>query len=257
MNDLANYWWRLLGTAFAFAALGLGGPLIAVILLPILLLLRHNLQQRNQLFQSVIHYSFGFYIAMLQWMRLLTLNVDNKNYLHRLRGTLIVATHPTLLDVVILIALIPKMQCIVKGKLWRNPFLYPMVSGAGYIRNDLAPEEIVSQCVTQLHSGNNLLIFPQGTRSSPTRPLPLKRGFAIIALEAQAPVQLIKITCDPMTLTKETAWYSIPSRPPVFYIQVGEHLDADSFDHQPVRSLAIRSLTAQVAASFGIAKANE
>ncbi|WP_130470316.1 lysophospholipid acyltransferase family protein [Candidatus Magnetaquicoccus inordinatus] len=257
MKQHINRLWRFLGTMFAFAALGLGGPFIAIILYPILMIVQRNTQQRNQFFQTAIHYSFRLYIAMLQVLRLLTLKVENKEYLHTLRGTVIVATHPTLLDIVILISLIPKVQCIVKGRLWRNPFLYPMVAGAGYIRNDLAPEEVVTQCVSQLHLGNNLIIFPQGTRTPPSQPVALKRGFATIAIQSGSPVQLIDVTCDPITLTKETSWYSIPLRPPVFEIKIGEFLHTESYSLQPVRSLAIRALTAKVASSFDIPDTHE
>jgi hypothetical protein len=58
-------------------------------------------------------------------------------------------------------------------------------------------------------------------------------------------------------LTKETSWYSIPVRPPVFEIKVGEFLHTESYSLQPVRSLAIRALTAKVASSFDIPDTHE
>ena len=51
-------------------------------------------------------------------------------------GLLVLANHPTLIDVVCLISLLPNADCVVKRAVARNPFMRGPVRAAGYISND-------------------------------------------------------------------------------------------------------------------------
>jgi len=50
-------------------------------------------------------------------------------------GQLIIANHPTLVDIVFLISRVKQANCIVKQKLWHNPFMRGPILNAGYISN--------------------------------------------------------------------------------------------------------------------------
>ena len=82
------------------------------------------------------------------------------------RGLLILANHPTLIDIVFLMAFVPQADCIVKAGLWRNPFTRATVRATGYIRNDDDGLRVVDDCVASLRDGGNLIIFPEGTRTT-------------------------------------------------------------------------------------------
>ena len=71
---------------------------------------------------------------MMSALGILTWDVSG---LERLRGegVLVLANHPTLLDVVFLVAFIPNADCIVKSKLMNNPAMRGFVSLTGYITN--------------------------------------------------------------------------------------------------------------------------
>src|SRR5207245_4177193 len=111
------------------------------------------------------------FIALLRLLGVIELAVAGRDRLERLRGAVVVANHPSLLDVVLLLSLIPNAQCVVKHQLWRNPFLRRVVAAAGYIRNDQPAEAFLACCVASLRAGQNLLIFPEGTRTRPGRPV--------------------------------------------------------------------------------------
>jgi len=66
----------------------------------------------------------------------------------------------------VLIAHIPNAVCVVKAKLWSNPFFGGVVRAAGYIRND-EPETLMRDCAACLAAGLPLIIFPEGTRTVP------------------------------------------------------------------------------------------
>ena len=123
---------------------------------------------------------------------------------------MIIANHPSLIDVVVLISLIPNAGCIVKRGVWRNPFMRSVVSMAGYIPNNGA-DELLKDSAKVLARGNNLIIFPEGTRTVIGKDLnPFARGAANIALRVEADVLPIILKTDVRGLTKEQPWYEIP-----------------------------------------------
>jgi 1-acyl-sn-glycerol-3-phosphate acyltransferase len=237
-----NYAWRLLGTGFAFATFFGGGLFLAFTIFPLIALLERDQARRVRATQAVIHHTFRFFVGMLETLGIIRLEVRGLEALQSGAGRLIIANHPTLLDVVILMSLIPHAQCIVKAELWRNRYLGGVVRWAGYIRNDLEPEALLEACRAAMAAGKDLIIFPEGTRSRPGEDLQFRRGFANIALLAEAQMQLITIDCRPVMLSKGDPWWKIPAERSHFRILVGDRLDAAGTLGYQYRSLAARHL---------------
>jgi 1-acyl-sn-glycerol-3-phosphate acyltransferase len=235
--------WRLIGTGIAFAVFFWGGGLLAVLVLP---LLAFGARQPADRVQRFLRQLFIFYLWLFQALGVLRLKVVGGERLSQCRGRLIVANHPSLLDVVFLMALVPRASCIVKSELWENFFLGRVVRAAGYIRNDLPADELVAACRDSLAQGGNLIVFPEGTRSKPGEPPRFHRGFANIALLAGVDIQLVVITCDPMTLTKDEPWYRIPPRRPLFCVEIAHEIGVGEFRDRPHRGIGSRELTRQL-----------
>jgi 1-acyl-sn-glycerol-3-phosphate acyltransferase len=216
-------------TGLAFAGLGIGGFLLATIIIPVATLLQRNEAIRRCRAQRIIRANFRFYVRMLQWLGVIKLDVIGAEKLLAASGNLIIANHPTLLDVVLIMSLVPNAQCVVKRQLWRNPLLRQLVKIAGYIRNDLEPEIFIEACRMGLAAGNNLIIFPEGTRSVPGEPLHFQRSFAHIATLTGSSLQPVIITCDPITLVKGRPWYDIPRRVPRFCVEADDLIVTSSF----------------------------
>jgi 1-acyl-sn-glycerol-3-phosphate acyltransferase len=179
---------------------------------------------------------------MLGILRILELEIAGSDTLAKIEGRLIVSNHPTLLDVVLLMALVPRVQCIVKHELWKSRYLGGVVRQAGYIRNDLEPELLLLACRNAIDEGSNLIVFPEGTRTKPNSAIRFHRGFANIALMTGAEIQTVSIQCAPLFLTKGQPWWRIPSRPPKFTVRVGESLDIEEVSRNLTRPLAARAV---------------
>jgi 1-acyl-sn-glycerol-3-phosphate acyltransferase len=245
-----NYLWRLIGTGLAFATFFGGGLMLAITVFPVIALLVREDQKRVRATQAVIHHAFRFFIGVLEMLGIIKLDVHGLAALKSASGRLIIANHPTLLDVVILMSLIPHAQCIVKAELWHNRYLGGVMRWAGYIRNDLEPEALLEACRRAMAEGKDLIIFPEGTRSRPGESLQFRRGFANIALLAEAQIQLVTIDCRPIMLSKGDPWWKIPARRSHFRITVGERLDAaDTLGYQ-YRSIAARHLVKRLQTYF-------
>jgi 1-acyl-sn-glycerol-3-phosphate acyltransferase len=229
----------IFGKLIALAYIFIGGGILAVLVLPSLALIPGDRRERT-LF--LVHKSFRFYLTTLQLLGLVRLEISDAEQRLRSGGTMIIANHPSLLDVVILMALIPRVQCIVKHELWRHRFLGILMRQAGYIRNDFEPEKLVAACKASFDEGRCLIIFPEGTRTPPGTLPHFQRGFANIATLTKAPIQLVFIACTPPFLFKGEPWWHYPSERPFYQIVVGECLDAHAYSLYDQRSIAARKL---------------
>ena len=249
VKQKANYIWRVAATGFSFASFGLGGVAIGAVIAPMVKLSSQNLEIRTQRTQKVIKHSFKGFTEMMVKLGIMTYEVEGLDKLQHSQQELVIANHPTLIDVVVLIGLMEQANCVVKQALWSNPFTKGPVQNAGYILN-AGSEQFIQDCVSKLQQDRaaSLLIFPEGTRTAKGELLnDFQRGAANIALRAGVPIRPVLITCTPSTLTKNEKWYHIPDRP--FHIQV-KVLDAirveDVLDDVTVNPKNVRQLNQQL-----------
>ena len=219
-----NYYWRIFATGFSFTVFGLGALVITFTLFPIIHLLSFNRRLANRGCQYVIHLSFRAFIWMMKVMGVLTHEIVGAEKLVDGAGKLIVANHPTLLDVVFLVSLLPTTLCVVKKAAWSNPFFAGVLWATGYIQNG-DPMDLISDCVQSVVGKNNLVIFPEATRTVPGYPMKLKRGAASVIVESRMEFMPVIVTCKPSTLSKAEKWYEIPYRKMHFKITVGDKID--------------------------------
>lgn len=213
-----NFYWRLCTTALCFSVFGVGGILLACTVFPIQRIVYRDAEHRRQVARKTVHKSFRFFIGMMSKTGTASFDVDNLQELRQLRGNIIIANHPSLIDVVVLISIIPNADCIVKAHLFRNPFMRGVIRSTGYISN-ADPEGLLEDCKRSLSMGNNLIIFPEGTRTTPGQPIKFQRGTANIVLRCKPQIMPLLINVAPTTLTKQCKWYHIPPRKFSFSMQ--------------------------------------
>ena len=205
--------WRACVVAFCFALVGLGGLVYVVTIFPALRLGPGGRAGHTRRVRAVIHWSFRGVVWILRVGGVMRVEQRNPDLLAASRGkpVLVLANHPCYLDILVLIALIPDALCVVKSYVWWNPFYGGVVRAAGYLSND-DPEKLVDACAGALRAGSPLIIFPEGTRTSPGAPLRFMRGAARIALASDAAIQPILLRCDPPAFTRSGHWYQQPAR---------------------------------------------
>lgn len=248
MSASLNYYWRLVATGGCFATFSIGGLALSTLVFPLLLLVPGESRARHA--RWIIHKAFGFFIELMETLGIMRLEVIGAERLRRCRNTLVLANHPTLIDAVALISLMPHASCVVKRALWKNPFLGGVVRSANYISN-AEPETLIDECVADLASGNPLVVFPEGTRSEPGMPLHFLRGAAYVALKSGLPIMPVLIDCSPSTLTKREKWYHIPPRPFHLRIEVLAPISASRWvEGSEIETIAARKLNRGLEAYF-------
>lgn len=235
--------WRLLATAFSFALFAFATLLLSLLLAPLIRLLPWSDLRRRHLVRRGIQRGSWLYMRVMRALGLLSFQFEGIDKLNQ-QGVLVVANHPTLLDALLLMSVMPNASFIVKSAMARNPVTFWIVALAGYIPNDEEGTKLVEHAAQALRAGETLMVFPEGTRSIGDK-LVLKRGAANIALAAQCPLQPVVISCIPMTLRKQEPWYHIPARAPHFVVRALPLMNiSDLVDDTQPRSVKARIVTA-------------
>ena len=103
----------------------------------------------------------------------------------------------------------------MKKSVLNNPFMGSSSRLAGYLPNDHG-REFIRLGRDALCAGENLLIFPEGTRTVEHPVNRFKMGFSLMALLAQAPIQTVFLEMSYLYLGKRWKLW----RSPVFPVQI-------------------------------------
>ena len=106
-----NHAWRLFVTGACFAGFALGGGLLSLVVLPPVALFTRDPSQRRRRIRRIIGTAFGLMIRVLCATRTMRLSLSGIDKLRAHPGSLILANHPTLIDVVILLWQYPACRC--------------------------------------------------------------------------------------------------------------------------------------------------
>lgn len=224
-ESVLNRYWRIFATGLSFAIFGIGGLILTILLLPVLALSKDSASRRKY-GKKLLKKSFQSFLWGMQFlgvMNLQTLSMD------RLKsgGRLVLANHPSLIDAVILIALIENPNGIIKSSLFNNPSMYGLAKIAGLMRNAEGPE-LIRNSIESISTGDNLIIFPEGTRTKILGEVAFKQGAAYIAIKGGFNITPILIVTSEPVLRKDHSWYKVPMNKPLFTVSVMEEINVAS-----------------------------
>ena len=161
------------------------------------------------------------------------------------RGCVLVANHPSLIDVVIIVALVPRTLFVAKHGLRRNPVVSLIVRSMGFPDDERLP----AVAKPYLDKGWNVLVFPEGTRSPANGTGPFRRGAAQVAIRCGAPVVAVTLLQSRRILGKDQRPWDM-GRERVTYST--DHMGPTSYaprDGETVHAAAVRA-TAEMAALY-------
>lgn len=205
-------------SGFCFAIFGIGGILVGATLVPLLLIFCSKTKQKKIL-SATIHYLWKSFVWLMCFLRLIDVKIKNEKEMKKLRGNIIIANHPSLIDVVILVSKIPNSICVVKDSLFKNFFIKSLIRRV-YLSNTMTPEDFLNQATKDLDSGYNIIIFPEGTRTLTNKPIHFHRGFAYLQMFSKHKIQPIHIENKPHILGKGSKWYDVGEKTSVYTLTI-------------------------------------
>jgi len=247
----------VLQMALCFVIFGVGALILSLVCVStwLLPLGRSN---RARCCRRLISGGFRFLVVWINFTGIATIRFEG---LERLRSDLnevpcvVIANHPSLIDVVVLLAYLPEANCVVKSALWRNPFMALVVRSCNYIPNN-GGAQVMHNCERAINAGESLIIFPEGSRTTSGQPSKLNRGAANVALKTNGFVARVEIESPHPFLTKELSWYRIPKSLPVLILR---YRGRDDWHRRTSgeRSRVAREMTAEWSRIFNQGHNNE
>jgi len=229
LRDL--YFMRVMTTGLGFLLFGLFGTILGFLVVPLLLVLPGARSARQARVRRMIRLAFRALVGFMNQTGCISYTFSGTSTLGR-PGQLVIANHPSLVDIVLLIAFVPGAACVVKRAAWRNPSMVLAVHAAGYVANS-PTETMIEQASALLGSGECLIMFPEGTRTRPDQPAHFHRGAASVALRAAHVVTPVFIRVRPPHLSKAVPWYRVPAIRPHYSLTIGAGIDPAPYRERP------------------------
>lgn len=233
--------------AFFFLAFGLGGLLLGIVFFPLLLLLGSG-RRSGRARRALVRFCYMLFVGVARMTGLFRVvaSPDDRRKLAALHGCVVVANHTTLIDVVILLAMLPDATAVAKAAAGRNFFYSRVVNGAFIVNDD--PAGVLDAAKRLLSEGVNIVIFPEGTRTPlDARERKLRRGAAQMALHAEAPVHCVRIVSAPQVLAKGQPWWDVADHVITFSLSDMGEIPAEKYSGEVFHSAAV-ALTERIRA---------
>jgi 1-acyl-sn-glycerol-3-phosphate acyltransferase len=211
-------WVRVCLAAAAYIGFWLGGAIVSVFFLPVARWRHRHATPVEQAAacQRWVQRAFTVLVDYLRISGLVHFIPRSVDAAIPEGGFVLIANHPTLVDVAALTSVFGRLTCIAKTSFFHAPFVGRILRWCGYLDGGVGDPFsgiiVVKQGVERLAQGMPVLIFPEGTRSPEYELYPFKRGAFEIACRAKVPVFPVLIRCEPLALSKCKRWYQIPSR---------------------------------------------
>ncbi|MDR2597580.1 MAG: 1-acyl-sn-glycerol-3-phosphate acyltransferase [Treponema sp.] len=189
----------------------------------------------------------------MHFLKIVDLKAENIETYRQFSSKIIVANHPSILDVVMLFSLIPNADCIVASHL--NHSIVKGIIRQLYILNSQDFDNILKACDESLKYGNCIVIFPEGTRTPRTGNPVVKKGAARIALSCGCGIIPLHIGgTDKYGLGKKDPWTAFNPRERYIYeIKMGTEILPEKYMSLP-KPVAARELTKDISSSIFSAK---
>jgi 1-acyl-sn-glycerol-3-phosphate acyltransferase len=220
---------RGLSVALAILLFWSGAFLLAWFVVPFLLLRTRDRIERRRSLQRMVAWSWRGFLRATSWA-----TIYRATYIGELTvdgPCVLIANHPSLLDVVAIIARMPHACCVVKSSLVQSPLVGPLLRAVGHVAAGdgtlMAGVGVLDAVRERLQEGFPVLVFPEGTRSPLGGIRRFRRGAFEIAQRAGVPVVPLFLRCDPPALGKGTPVWRHPRRCPTLTVQIDPPLYPD------------------------------
>ena len=211
---------RSIIAVICFIIFGAGAVVLNFCLFPFI-------KNNKELCSDIIHALWKFFTNLMIALKMIKLDIKK---LGRIENKVIVSTHPSFIDIIILMGLIPRSTCFVKKELAHNPILKNLVNSI-FITNEAELEELKELSKEMLDRGFNVIIFPSGIRHRKNEYPKIKKGASLIALNAQKNIVPIRLFTDEDFLFINQPFYAAGSKTVTFELEECPEIKIEDFSN--------------------------
>lgn len=235
------------------------GSVVLLALVPISALVFRDHKRRTRWLRGALHQGAQLWVSLTQLLRIIHVEIDDRRVpssgperADEQKDTpmLVIANHPSLIDVLLISAALPDLCCVLKGNLHYNPLFTLLIQHLDYLPNS-DPEKMLAEGSARLQAGERLLIFPEGTRTKAVTsthltaararpPLAFRFGAAELARRSGANALPVVIHYNDEYLSKGYPWYRLPPNIMRFRLEIGPIIEFPNPELTPSSSRADR-----------------
>lgn len=206
---------RLVLVATCFLAFWAGSSIFSWIFLPLFVAFRRDRELVARRTQRIIQIWFVGFWRMMRLFGGFDYDTRTQRVQHGHAGPVVyVANHPTLVDVIALMATYPNVACVIKGSVYDGFAVGRLLRYGAQINGDTPTgaelQRVLDECADRIRRGYSVLIFPESTRSPIGGLHPFHRIAFEVASRADVPLVPIHLECHPPVLMRGTPWHAFP-----------------------------------------------
>lgn len=247
---------RIFLTGFSFVGFFSFGCVVGWLAMPILALWPGTPEQKKRRIEGIVCALYRGFVQFLHLARLIDYaRPELPPDFPRGRGYVLIANHPSLIDTLILMGLVPGLSSVVKPHWYSSWMLRVLMRHANHIPgadrsaalppaegdSDMSSETaddgdvpaVVTRMVKHLQAGHALVIFPEASRSFERKLRRFRRGAVEAAIRAGVPIVPAFISVDPPMLMKHQPWHEVPERRGVYRVEFFPVIETAGKDLDP------------------------
>ena len=103
---------------FALVFFGIGALLLGFVVFPVVQIFSKNSKNYKIRCAKIVHFLWRILVKYIEITWIIRVNADEKNSL--IKNKIIVASHPSYIDILLLISLVPNSLCLAKNSILNN-----------------------------------------------------------------------------------------------------------------------------------------
>ncbi len=238
---------RTFTTIIAYSVFFVGALFNGILVYLFLIVFCRSKRERELKLRATVNAGFRIFLWLCRVLRVFKVNVENIDGLEAINSAVIIVNHPTLVDYVIITAHMNIHSSVMVKHALTNGFMRFVIKHMGYVTNQSGYEEFEAL----LTQGDNILIFPEGTRTRDPNKLKFQRGAMNLAIRKGVPILPLYLYCDVAGyLNRGFLSIKAPKREPTFLLKVGDIIPVDNFPNDGPDSIRVRHLTKELEGKY-------
>ena len=179
----------------SFIIFGFATLIMGYVCFPLIKLFNQNKKKRLFMYSLFVRIAWQVFVGFLKLIKIIAVKSDDIEKLKNIKNSVIVTTHPSFIDGLVLLSIIPDATCLVANRLAEN-WLTQNIVKSMFIISGVPVEDIISQTNNMLKNGLSVMVFPSGKRHLKNEYPKIRKGAALIAMSANKDIIPIKLTTD-------------------------------------------------------------
>ena len=232
-------WVRVSLTVWSFFLFFGGSPFLGIFVFPVMRLFARSREDHRLRVTRLVRRVLRFFVWWIGFNGLVASprDVSLPEGIDPEKPYVLIANHPSLIDMILLLAYFRDLTCVTKGS-WSHslvlgPFLRQTLYLPGRGAGDEESEDVLGGMIAHVKAGHALLVFPEGTRSPRDRLHRFRRGAVEVAARARVPLLAAFIDVDRPYLTKGVSPWRVPRSAARFAVEWLDVVRADREEIDP------------------------